>query len=118
MAAAAAAAATSATADDAAASAASPPAMPPPRRCRHSDAAAAEDRKPLVGGDGASNLSATLPQPQPYPYPHQITDDDHMAELAAAIKVGDRCEVNPGGKRGEAKFVGRIPAIAAGWLVG
>ena len=25
--------------------------------------------------------------------PHQITDDDHMADLAAAIKVGDRCEV-------------------------
>jgi tubulin-folding cofactor B len=32
--------------------------------------------------------------------------------------VGDRCEVNPGGKRGEVKFVGKIPAIAAGWFVG
>ena len=33
-------------------------------------------------------------------------------------KVGDRCEVNPGGKRGEVKFVGRIPAIAPGWWIG
>jgi len=55
-----------------------------------------------------------VPEPEYKP----VTDDDHMADLAAAIKVGDRCEVNPGGKRGEAKFVGRIPAIAAGWFVG
>ena len=32
--------------------------------------------------------------------------------------MGDRCEVNPGGKRGEVKFVGRIPAIAPGWWIG
>ena len=55
-----------------------------------------------------------VPEPEWKP----ITDDDHMADLAAAIKVGDRCEVNPGGKRGEVKFVGRIPAIAAGWFIG
>jgi hypothetical protein len=48
------------------------------------------------------NLPLTLPLPLTRP-PHQ---------------VGDRCEVNPGGKRGEVKFVGKIPAIAAGWFVG
>ena len=34
------------------------------------------------------------------------------------MKVGDRCEVTLGGKRGEVKFVGKIPAIAPGWWVG
>jgi len=34
---------------------------------------------------------------------------------AAPMKVGDRCEINPGGKRGTVQFVGKIPAIAAGY---
>eukprot|EP00320_Phaeocystis_rex_P000537 CAMPEP_0119092436 /NCGR_PEP_ID=MMETSP1178-20130426/159759_1 /TAXON_ID=33656 /ORGANISM="unid sp, Strain CCMP2000" /LENGTH=305 /DNA_ID=CAMNT_0007076011 /DNA_START=46 /DNA_END=963 /DNA_ORIENTATION=- len=55
-----------------------------------------------------------VPEPEKQP----VTDDEHMADLAAAMKPGDRCEVNPGGKRGEVKFVGKIPAIAPGWWVG
>ena len=50
-------------------------------------------------------------QPNPNPNPNPSPNPDPN-------QVGDRCEVNPGGKRGEAKFVGRIPAIAAGWFVG
>ena len=34
-----------------------------------------------------------VPEPEKLP----VTDDEHMADLAAAMKVGDRCEVNPGG---------------------
>ena len=30
----------------------------------------------------------------------QIEDDDYMSSQAAALQVGNRCEVNPGGKRG------------------
>ena len=48
----------------------------------------------------------------------RITDEEHLADLAAGMKVGDRCEVTLGGKRGEVKFVGKIPAIAPGWWVG
>jgi tubulin-folding cofactor B len=55
-----------------------------------------------------------VPEPEKQP----VTDDEHLADLAAAMKVGDRCEVNPGGKRGEVKFLGKIPAIAPGWWVG
>merc|ERR1712100_971635 len=55
-----------------------------------------------------------VPEPEYVP----ITDDEHMADLANGMKVGDRCEVTLGGKRGEVKFVGKIPAIAPGWWVG
>ena len=37
------------------------------------------------------------------------------------MKVGDRCEVTAPGmgrKRGEVKYVGKIPQIAPGWFVG
>merc|ERR1719231_2135125 len=54
----------------------------------------------------------------PAPEKEKVSDDEHMAELAAAIKVDDLCEVNPGGKRASVKFVGKIPAIAPGYWVG
>jgi len=56
--------------------------------------------------------------PEPFEAKAPITDDDHLAEEAAKMKIGDRCEVALGGKRGEIKFVGKIPQIAAGWFVG
>lgn len=34
------------------------------------------------------------------------------------IKVGDRCEVEPGEKRGVVKFVGRAQSLAPGFWVG
>lgn len=54
----------------------------------------------------------------PEPPKERITDDEHMAELVATMKVGDRCEVTVGGKRGSVQFVGKIPAIAPGYWVG
>jgi len=54
----------------------------------------------------------------PEPPKERITDDEHMADLVAAMKVGDRCQVNPGGKRGSVQYVGKIPAIAPGFWVG
>lgn len=52
-----------------------------------------------------------------YVPPQQVTDD-YMGDIAANIKVGDRCEVDPGGKRGEVKFVGKVEVLAAGYWVG
>ncbi|EEC78316.1 hypothetical protein OsI_18050 [Oryza sativa Indica Group] len=48
----------------------------------------------------------------------QQQSDKHMEELCANIKVGDRCEVEPGAKRGTVKFVGRAEALGRGFWVG
>jgi tubulin-specific chaperone B len=45
------------------------------------------------------------------------TDEDFMSE-AACILVGSRCQVSPGDKRGEVKFVGKIEGLPLGWWVG
>ncbi|XP_041024573.1 tubulin-folding cofactor B isoform X1 [Juglans microcarpa x Juglans regia] len=44
--------------------------------------------------------------------------DNYMEDLCANIKVGDRCEVEPGEKRGTVKFVGRAENLAPGYWVG
>ncbi|PWA57326.1 tubulin folding cofactor B [Artemisia annua] len=44
-------------------------------------------------------------------------DEDHMENICANIKVGDRCQVEPG-QRGVVKFVGRAEALGAGFWVG
>ncbi|KAK1323595.1 hypothetical protein QJS10_CPA02g01220 [Acorus calamus] len=44
--------------------------------------------------------------------------DNYMEDLCANIEVGDRCEVEPGAKRGIVKFVGRVETIAPGYWVG
>ncbi|XP_020539303.1 tubulin-folding cofactor B isoform X2 [Jatropha curcas] len=44
--------------------------------------------------------------------------DSYMEDLCANIKVGDRCEVEPGEKRGVVKFVGRAESLAPGFWVG
>ena len=47
-------------------------------------------------------------------------DDDTQATEAAAIAVGSRCEVQPGGNRGCVAYVGNTPApgLPRGWWVG
>jgi len=55
-----------------------------------------------------------VPEPPKAP----ITDDEHQADLVQSMKIGDRCQVNPGGKRGCVKFIGKIASIAPGWWVG
>lgn len=54
----------------------------------------------------------------PEPEKQKVTDDEHMADLVTEMKVEDRCEINPGCKRGAVKFIGKIPAIAPGFFVG
>lgn len=44
-------------------------------------------------------------------------DENYLEAEAAAIKVGDRCEV-AGGRRGEVMFVGRVPELPLGFWVG
>ncbi|KAJ7537639.1 hypothetical protein O6H91_11G071900 [Diphasiastrum complanatum] len=48
---------------------------------------------------------------------HKITDN-YMEDLVAGIHVGDRCEVNPGSKRGTVMFVGRAELLGPGFWVG
>eukprot|EP00242_Pyramimonas_sp_CCMP2087_P017712 CAMPEP_0198210814 /NCGR_PEP_ID=MMETSP1445-20131203/22460_1 /TAXON_ID=36898 /ORGANISM="Pyramimonas sp., Strain CCMP2087" /LENGTH=286 /DNA_ID=CAMNT_0043884969 /DNA_START=117 /DNA_END=977 /DNA_ORIENTATION=+ len=56
---------------------------------------------------------------QEYVPPEPVMDPDHMAEFAAGMEVGLRCEVNPGGKRGEVKFVGKAEkGLPLGYWVG
>lgn len=47
-----------------------------------------------------------------------IEDDEHQAEEASAMTVGMRAEINPGGKRGEVKFVGKCETLPKGWWIG
>jgi len=54
----------------------------------------------------------------PEPAKAPVSDDEHLADVAAGMKVGDRCEVTVGGKRGLVQFVGKIPQIAPGWWIG
>uniref|UniRef100_A0A5B7B110 Putative tubulin-folding cofactor B isoform X2 n=1 Tax=Davidia involucrata TaxID=16924 RepID=A0A5B7B110_DAVIN len=44
--------------------------------------------------------------------------DNYMENLCANIKVGDRCQVEPGEKRGVVKFVGQAETLAPGFWVG
>ncbi|KAK2652157.1 hypothetical protein Ddye_012013 [Dipteronia dyeriana] len=44
--------------------------------------------------------------------------DNYMEDLCANIKVGDRCEVDPGAKRGVVKYVGRAESLPPGFWVG
>lgn len=44
--------------------------------------------------------------------------DDFEAEEAAMLSVGSRCEVHPGGRRGEIKYVGKAEGCGPGYWVG
>lgn len=44
--------------------------------------------------------------------------DNYMEDLCANIKVGDRCQVEPGDKRGVVKYVGRAENLGPGFWVG
>ncbi|XP_052179888.1 tubulin-folding cofactor B-like [Diospyros lotus] len=44
--------------------------------------------------------------------------NNYMEELCANIKVGDRCQVEPGEKRGVVKFVGRAETLGPGFWIG
>ncbi|XP_061348998.1 tubulin-folding cofactor B isoform X2 [Gastrolobium bilobum] len=44
--------------------------------------------------------------------------DNYMEDPCANIKVGSRCEVEPGEKRGVVKFVGRAEPLGPGFWVG
>ncbi|EEF33219.1 tubulin-folding cofactor B [Ricinus communis] len=53
----------------------------------------------------------------PSAFEPKITEN-YMEDLCANIKLGDRCEVEPGAKRGIVKFVGRAESLAPGFWVG
>ena len=48
----------------------------------------------------------------------EAADPESFAEEAAAITVGQRCEVIPGGRRGTVRFVGKVEGLPGGWWIG
>ncbi|XP_009790481.1 tubulin-folding cofactor B-like [Nicotiana tabacum] len=58
-----------------------------------------------------------LPLKQP-PGQESKISDNFMGDLCANIKIGDRCEVEPGERRGTVKFVGQAETLAPGFWVG
>ncbi|KAI6673699.1 hypothetical protein NL676_001605 [Syzygium grande] len=44
--------------------------------------------------------------------------DNYMEDLCKNVKVGNRCEVEPGAKRGVVKFVGKAESLAPGFWIG
>lgn len=50
--------------------------------------------------------------------PENKLSDKYMEDLCKNIKLGDRCEVEPGAKRGVVKFVGKADTVAPGFWVG
>jgi len=49
----------------------------------------------------------------PKPKPENFQQDE-----AGEMILGSRCEANPGGRRGEVKFVGKVEGMQPGWWVG
>ncbi|KAK4362668.1 hypothetical protein RND71_017909 [Anisodus tanguticus] len=71
----------------------------------------------------SSSLTTLLPlHPFSPRYPDLLPtpsiSDNYMEDLCANIKIGDRCEVEPGERRGTIKFVGQAETLAPGFWVG
>mmetsp|Transcript_30596 Transcript_30596/g.90697 ORF Transcript_30596/g.90697 Transcript_30596/m.90697 type:complete len:274 (+) Transcript_30596:177-998(+) len=48
----------------------------------------------------------------------KVTDPDHLKDVAEKISVGQRCKVEPGDRRGEVCYVGRVEGLPPGYWVG
>lgn len=71
----------------------------------------------------ARELAARRGEPLPPPpagaaAAEAAVGEARQREAAAAIPVGARCEVAPGGRRGDVRFVGPVPSLPPGWWVG
>ena len=44
--------------------------------------------------------------------------EDFQKAEAEQVKVGDRCEVKIGSRRGEVKYVGKVKGLGAGYWLG
>ena len=51
-------------------------------------------------------------------YKEPVADPEFLAEEAKGVEVGKRCEVYPGGKRGEVMYVGKVEGLPLGYWVG
>jgi len=50
--------------------------------------------------------------------PQMIVNEEHMADLACKFKKGDRVLVEPGERKAEVMYIGKIPEIAPGYWIG
>ncbi|GAV91456.1 CAP_GLY domain-containing protein [Cephalotus follicularis] len=68
-------------------------------------------------GDTFRQFKEKLVSQNPSAFEAKISEN-YMEDLCANIKVGDRCEIEPGEKRGVVKYVGRAESLAPGFWVG
>ena len=45
-------------------------------------------------------------------------DEEYGEESVAGMKLGDRCQVEPGARRGSVSYVGKIPELGVGYWIG
>lgn len=50
--------------------------------------------------------------------PPEPKPENYQQDEAGVVELGSRCEVNPGGRRGEVKFIGKVDGLQPGWWVG
>lgn len=65
-------------------------------------------KKPVLPGAGGFARKTVPADDEPVPGP----------ETVSHVTVGARCEVQPGGRRGEVKFVGKVDGLKGGFWVG
>ena len=71
-----------------------------------------------AAADAPSCASAAAPRPDSE-NSNPLLDGDYQRDLASSIEPGDRCEVNPGGKRALVRFVGNgVESLPEGFWVG
>ena len=71
-----------------------------------------------AAADAPSCASAAAPRPDSE-NSNPLLDGDYQRDLASSIEPGDRCEVNPGGKRALVRFVGNgVESLTEGFWVG
>ncbi|CAL8462895.1 g2429 [Coccomyxa elongata] len=52
------------------------------------------------------------------PKKEMVEDEEYQAAEASKLSVGSRCEINPGGKRGCIRYVGKCEGLPPGYWVG
>ncbi|CAM8950966.1 unnamed protein product [Rhodiola kirilowii] len=81
--------------------------------------------KYTISEEAYSKLDGTYRKFKEKLVPHKQPNHDsnkipanYLEEICASIKFGDRCQVEPGEKRGVVKFVGQAESLAPGLWVG
>ena len=78
---------------------------------KYKEARLREDPTWTVKKDLALRRGETYVPPEQMP-------ESYGEEIALQVHVGDRCEVSPGARRGEVRFVGKVDGLPPGYWIG